>query len=151
MFWVLLFVGMLDGAVGFAIPIILSEFTRPDNKMVSLTNTALPLIILCTLASLALQWCLRRWGEALSGWLGNDIKADLFAKTAALRVESLSRLHSGYLASLINQVASSVGSIATTIIWLVGHCVITLGLFFIFTARESLVLACINTFIYGGI
>jgi ABC-type bacteriocin/lantibiotic exporter with double-glycine peptidase domain len=145
MFWVLLFVGLLDGAVGFAIPLILSEFTRSYNQMVSLTKIALPLIILCTFATLGLQWCLRRWGEALSGWLSNDIKADLFAQIAELRAEALSRLHSGYLASLVNQVANSIGGIATTVIWLVGHCIITLLLFFIFTARESILLACINT------
>jgi len=62
----------------------------------------------------------------------------------ALRIEALSEHHSGYIAALINQVAGSVGSLTTTILWLVAHLVSTLLLFFFFTARESLPLAFAN-------
>jgi ABC-type bacteriocin/lantibiotic exporter with double-glycine peptidase domain len=144
MFWVLIVIGGLDGLAGFTIPIMLAEFGRADNTRLTLGLNLLPRIVLCLVATLALQWSLRRWGEALSGWFGNHLRLSLFREVEGLSLEALSHHHSGYLTSLINQVAGTVGSTATTIIWLIGHLTTTLLLFFIFTARESLTLACVN-------
>lgn len=143
-FWLLLLVGALDGAAGFSVPILLAEFTRNPQLGMTLAPRLLPLLAICLIATLVLQWCLRRWGEALGGWLANDVRLSLFCRAEALRIETLSKQHSGYLASLINQVAGTAGSTCTTIIWLVGHLSITLALFFVFTARESIQLATAN-------
>lgn len=144
MFWLLLLAGALDGAAGFSIPILLSEFTREPSTG-TLTRRVAPLLFLCLSATLVFQWCIRRWGEALSGWFGNEVRVRLFREAEALTIAKLSAQHSGYLGSLINQVSGSVGALATTMLWLVGHLVVTVSLFMIFTARESVELAVFNS------
>ena len=143
MFWVLLLVGALDGAASFSVPILLAEFTKPPISS-DLFWRAVPLITFCLVASLFLQWCLRSWGESLSGWFGNALRLKLFARTERLSIDTLSAYHSGYLASLINQVASSVGTLSSTIVWLLGHLTTVLFLFVYFTAKESPEMALIN-------
>ena len=143
MFWVLLLVGALDGAASFSVPILLAEFTKPPISS-DLISRVVPLITFCLIASLFLQWCLRSWGESLSGWFGNALRLKLFARTERLSIDTLSAYHSGYLASLINQVASSVGTLSSTIVWLLGHLTTVLFLFVYFTAKESPEMALIN-------
>jgi ABC-type bacteriocin/lantibiotic exporter with double-glycine peptidase domain len=145
MFWLLVVVGLLDGAAGFAVPILLSEVTKNPAAGLPASGRILAILATCFSSTLVLQWCLRRWAESLSGWLSNELRATLLCRAEKLRAPVLSRYHSGYLASLINQVASTVGALSTSVIWLIGHLVMTLTLFFICTARESLVLACINS------
>jgi ABC-type bacteriocin/lantibiotic exporter with double-glycine peptidase domain len=144
MFWVLLIAGALDGIAGFAVPILLAEFTRGDAQPRDLVQQVIPVVALCFIATIALQWSLRQWGESLQGWLANALRVRLFRDAEQLSIETLSQHHSGYLASLINQVATSVGGLATTILWLCGHLISTLILFVYFTAKESLPLACLN-------
>jgi ABC-type bacteriocin/lantibiotic exporter with double-glycine peptidase domain len=140
----MLLIGGLDGAAGFSVPILLAEFTKEPQPGLALGARLLPLVATCLVTTLALQWCLRRWGEALGGWLANRTRLTLFRHAEALSIETLSSLHSGYLASLINQVAGLISSTCFTLIWLAGHLTITLTLFFIFTARESIPLAIAN-------
>lgn len=144
MFWSLLLAGALDGIAGFAVPILLAEFTRPQALPRDLVREIMPKITLCLCATLVLQWTIRRWGESLHGWLANALRVRLFRDVEQLRIETLARHHSGYIAALINQVATSVGALATSILWLFGHLVSTLSLFVYFTARESLPVACFN-------
>jgi ATP-binding cassette subfamily C protein LapB len=144
MFWLLLLIGALDGVAGFSIPILLAEFTKKPHEGLSLGFKLLPVVAACLTATLLLQWCLRRWGEALGGWVSNDIRRKLFREAEGLSIETLSCYHSGYLASLINQVTSAAGSTCTTIVWLIGHLTVTLVLFLAFTARESVSLAVAN-------
>jgi ABC-type bacteriocin/lantibiotic exporter with double-glycine peptidase domain len=143
-FWLLLLAGGLDGIANFAVPVLLSEFTREHSPALELTRTVIPLLAACLCMTLALQWCLRRWAEALCSWFGNNLRAHLFRDVEALQIETLSEYHSGYIAALINQVAGSVGSLTTSILWLVGHLITTLSLFLFFTARESIALAFSN-------
>ncbi len=140
----LLVIGGLDGLASFSVPILLAEFTRDSAPKVDILRSVIPLLILCLACSVALQWCLRRWAEALQILFGNELRTKLFLDVEALSIDALSRYHSGYLTSLINQVARSIGSVTSTILWLVGHSCITLSLFFYFTARESVALALIN-------
>lgn len=143
-FWLLLFAGALDGIAGFSVPILLAEFTRERAPPRDLARQVIPVVALCFLTTILLQWSLRRWGESLQGWLANALRVHLFRDVERLSIETLSRHHSGYLASLINQVATSVGGLATTILWLCGHLISTLVLFVYFTARESIPLAWFN-------
>lgn len=144
MFWLLLLVGLLDGIAGFAVPILLAEFTRPDGIPRDLVQDIMPMVALCLGGTIVLQWILRRWGESLPAWLANALRIRLFRDVEQLRIDTLSRYHSGYLASLINQVATSVGGLVTSIVWLCGHLLSTLTLFVYFTARESSAMACFN-------
>ena len=148
MFWLLLFVGALDGISSFSIPILLAECTKPPFAL-DLLHQLLPLIVTCLTFSLFLQWCLRSWGESLTGWFGNELRGKLFARAERLSIDALSAYHSGYLASLINQVANSIGTLSSTIVWLLGHLTTVLTLFIIFTARESVEMALVNLGIFG--
>lgn len=143
MFWLLLLVGALDGIASFSVPILLAEFTKPPIST-DILSRVLPIITTCLAVSLFFQWSLRSWGECLTGWLGNDLRLKLFARSERLSVDTLAKYHSGYLASLINQVASSVGAMSSTMVWLLGHMLTTLSLFVYFTARESVTMAVIN-------
>ncbi len=143
MFWALLLVGALDGISGFLVPILLAECTKPPIT-IDLLHRLVPTIVACLMFSLLFQWCLRSWGESLAGWFGNELRVMLFERAERLSIDALSAYHSGYIASLINQVANSVGTLTSTIVWLMGHFVTVLALFLIFTARESVEMAAIN-------
>lgn len=147
-FWVLLFVGALDGISTFAVPILLAESTKPPIT-IDLLRRLVPGIAVCLFLSIVFQWCLRSWGESLTGWFGNELRIKLFERSERLSIDALSAYHSGYLASLINQVASSVGSLSSSIVWLVGHLVTVLSLFIFFTARESVEMAVVNLTIFA--
>jgi ABC-type bacteriocin/lantibiotic exporter with double-glycine peptidase domain len=142
-FWVLIVVGAIDGATSFSVPILLAEFTKPPITAGTLSRVV-PIITVCLATSLFLQWCLRSWGESLTGWFGNDLRLSLFSRAERLSVDAISAYHSGYLASLINQVAGSVGALSSTIVWLVGHLCSVVILFMYFTARESKEMAIVN-------
>ena len=143
MFWLLLLVGALDGIASFSVPILLAEITKAPISSGTLSRV-LPVITACLALSLFFQWSLRSWGECLTGWLGNDLRLKLFARSERLSIDTLSKYHSGYLASLINQVASSVGAMSSSMVWLLGHMFTTLSLFVYFTARESVTMAVVN-------
>jgi ATP-binding cassette subfamily B protein/ATP-binding cassette subfamily C protein/ATP-binding cassette subfamily C protein LapB len=147
MFWTLLVVGALDGASTFSVPILLAECTKPP-IVADLLRRLVPIIVICLTLSLFFQWCLRSWGESLTGWFGNELRVTLFERAERLSIDTLSVYHSGYIASLINQVASSVGTLSSTIVWLLGHLCTVLALFMIFTARESLEMAMVNLGIF---
>lgn len=143
MFFALLFVGGLDGIASFSVPILLAEFTKMPVSPNLLSRTV-PFVVICLGLSLFFQWCLRAWGESLTGWLGNDLRLKLFSQLESLSLETLSSHHSGYLAALVNQVTTAIGGFASNIVWLVGHLATTLSLFVFFTARESIGLALFN-------
>lgn len=148
MFWVLLLVGALDGISTFSVPILLAECTKPPIT-IDLLHRLVPIIATCLTLSLLFQWCLRSWGESLTGWFGNELRVKLFERAERLSIDALSAYHSGYIASLINQVASSVGTLSSTIVWLLGHLFVVLSLFMIFTARESIEMAMVNFGIFA--
>lgn len=148
MFWALLLVGALDGISTFSVPILLAECTKPPIS-VDVLHRLVPVIATCLSLSLFFQWCLRSWGESLTGWFGNELRIKLFERAERLSIDALSAYHSGYIASLINQVASSVGTLSSTIVWLLGHLFTVLALFMLFTARESTEMAAVNLGIFA--
>ena len=148
MFWTLLLVGALDGISTFSVPILLAECTKPPIT-IDLLHRLVPIIATCLTLSLFFQWCLRSWGESLTGWFGNELRVKLFERAERLSIDALSAYHSGYIAALINQVASSVGTLSSTIVWLLGHLFTVLALFMIFTARESAEMAMVNFGIFA--
>ena len=148
MFWMLIVAGAFDGIASFSVPILLAEFTKPPISS-NLLSHLLPILIACLGVSLFLQWCLRNWGECLTGWYGNELRLSLFRQTERLDADTLALHHSGYLASLIGQVAGSIGTLSTNMVWLCGHLLTTLTLFVYWTSRESIVLAIVNLMIFS--
>jgi ABC-type bacteriocin/lantibiotic exporter with double-glycine peptidase domain len=135
---------VVDGGASFAVPILLAEFTKQPISP-QLARQVIPLITAALALSLTCHWLLRRFGEALIGKLSNELRIKLFVQAEALNLETLAQHHSGYLASLINTVAGSIGSLTGTMVWLIGQLCVVLALFLFFTARESIPLACANS------
>lgn len=143
LFVLLLFAGVLDGCAGFLIPIALSQFLRGEVSLDGVKRI-LPVIGMCLIVSLCAQWSLRKWGESLALWITNRLRLKLFVRAEKLQPEVLVEYHSGFLLSLIGQVAGSIGGLSSILVWLMGHLTATMVLFFFFTARESLIMAAIN-------
>ena len=56
--------GILDGLATFFVPVVLAEFTRSSFTPSDFQNL-IRLVVIFYLASLFLQWTIRKWGEAL--------------------------------------------------------------------------------------
>lgn len=133
----------MDGCVAFAIPILLAEFTKTDLSF-GRFSVLVPYLIACFLASLVLQWIIRRWGEALAKQFGNYLRLKCFKIIERVDAPVLLEHHTGYLLSLVTKVCEGSTGLVFTMIWLLAHSCATLALFFIFTARESLLIAVLN-------
>lgn len=142
-FFILLGVGMLDGIAVFSIPLIIAEFlsTTLDSERVS---ELVAWVVFAIVASIALQFWLRKSGEALAGEVANHLRLKLFSSLTSLDLQSLVSRHSGYLLSLTSQVAEGIGGLASTIVWLLGHAGVGIALFLICTASQSQPIAILN-------
>ncbi len=132
-----------DGAVVFFIPILLAEFTKTDLAFAAFAELV-PMLVGCFIASLALQWFLRRDGEALAKEFGNYLRLKYFKIIARLDIATLGKYHSGYLLSLVTKICEQSSQVLFSFAWLVAHSFATLTLFFAYTARESVVVAVLN-------
>lgn len=136
----------IDGAVLFAIPLILAEFTR-GSFSVEQWARIVPLLVLCMVTSIAMQWFVRRYGESLGRHYTNYLQLHYFRLVEQQDVSTLQKHHSGYILSLVSRVAASAGSLTVTLVWLSSHIVVVMTLFFAFTARESVSIALVNLFL----
>jgi ATP-binding cassette subfamily B protein len=137
------FVGLLDGAALFCIPLVLSESLK-EQPFFSIKATILTLVILYLL-SLYLEWILRSSGECLAGEFGFHLRKKYFGELERLPLLTLNRVHSGYILSLVGRVSDGTGGFLVECVWGVSKSLINFTLFFIFTARESYTLAFVNT------
>lgn len=135
-----------DGIVVFLIPLLLAEFTKTDLSAEAFRKLV-PYLIACFAASVLCQWFLRKDGEALGKEFGNYLRLKYFKIISHLDVMTLRSHHSGYLLSLVTKICDSSTGILFLFTWLVAHSIATLSLFFFFTARESVVIAVINSLI----
>ncbi|MCK4539606.1 ABC transporter ATP-binding protein [Candidatus Parcubacteria bacterium] len=145
-FFVIFIIGIFDGVVGFLIPVTLSEFTKTSLVIVNFSKVV-AIIIALYVFSLILQWFVRRYGEALAMQFGIYLKVKFFKKLEALPVSQHINIHSGYVLSLISKVTDEFQSLVFSVFWVFAHSISHLLLFFIFTARESLLVAFYNTII----
>ncbi len=135
--------GILDGLATFFIPVALAEFTKSSFAPNDFQNL-IRLVTIFYLASLFLQWIIRKWGEALSLQFGNYIRLKYFKALEKLPIKDLINHHSGYLLSLINKVSDGLVPIIYEIFWTFAKSISNMILFFYFTARESVFIAIIN-------
>ncbi|MCK5320665.1 ABC transporter ATP-binding protein [Candidatus Parcubacteria bacterium] len=145
-FFVIFIIGIFDGVVGFLVPVALSEFTKTSLAIVNFSKVV-AIIILLYASSLILQWFVRRYGEALAMQFSIYLKVKFFKKLEALPVNQHINIHSGYVLSLINKVTDEFQALVFSAFWVFAHSISHLLLFFIFTARESLLVAFYNTII----
>jgi ABC-type multidrug transport system fused ATPase/permease subunit len=142
-FYLLIVFGILDGAILFSVPLLISVFLRSDLDL----ERAQTLLIYVTIAitiSINFQYWIRKKGESLAPELANHLRRKIILRLESLPVEWISENHSGRILSLSNQLSDGIGSLASETIWIVGHAWITLILFFFMTARESFAVAITN-------
>jgi ABC-type multidrug transport system fused ATPase/permease subunit len=137
-------VAAIDGAVGFSIPVLLSEFTD-RGLTIDAWRVLVPLLVLCTAGSLCMQWLLRRFAEAMGTHFANYLKVHYFGRLEAQSVLTLQRHHSVYILSLVSRVCDRSGGLSIGMLWLLSHIAVVMGLFFFFLARQSLGLAVFNS------
>jgi ABC-type multidrug transport system fused ATPase/permease subunit len=142
-FCLLLIAGIIDGALLFVVPLLISIFLKSSFDL-SHANSLLRLIALAVSGSLILQFWIRKKGESLAPELANHLRLKIFFTLESLSVQRLAQRHSGHILSLTNQVSDGIGALGSTVIWLAGHAGVTLSLFFIMTARESVSVAATN-------
>lgn len=142
-FILLVAVSLLDALVVFSIPLIISELTKPGTAPADLLAAAQYVTLLFG-GSIVLQWCLRRWAEALGPMFTNYLRIVYFRRLAELPLLSYQRRHSGYYLGLISTVAGSLGSMTVEFIWNNCRIAVYLSMFFLVSARESAGLALYN-------
>lgn len=135
--------GILDGLATFFVPVVLAEFTKSSFTSNDFQNL-IRLVIIFYVASLFLQWTIRKWGEALGPQFGNYIRLKYFKALEKLPIKDLINHHSGYILSLINKVSDGLAPIIFDIFWTFAKSISNMTLFFYFTARESVFIAIIN-------
>lgn len=141
--WLLL-VAVLDGLAVFAIPTLLSEFTRGGLDTSRLQELVVLLLALYV-ASLCFAWVIRRFGEALAQEFENHLRFSLYKRYVVLPYLELKNYHSGYFLSLASKVAASYKYFINMTFWTLVRG-LTVMLFFLFVmARDSLASALINT------
>ncbi|MFN8390224.1 MAG: ABC transporter ATP-binding protein [Bdellovibrionota bacterium] len=145
-FYALAFVGFLDGAATFFVPVLLAEYTKTDFTRDRLLHL-IPLIALLYLASHSLQWILRKFGEAFGPVYALHLRLKYFRRLEALPLQKLTEYHSGYLLSVVNTVVSGIGGLSNEVFWALARSASNLSLFFYFTAKESLGIAVLNLLI----
>lgn len=139
--------GFFDGVVTFAIPVLLAELTKRNPPPID-AHILIASIVFLYLASLALQWVIRKWGEALGPQFADYLRLKYFKQLEQLPYKQLAKYHSGYLLSLMNNISESMKSILFNIFWQLSKGISTTILFFYFTARESIFIAIINLIIF---
>lgn len=136
----IILVGACDGLVVFSLPLVLTEATRNG---IDPTQTTFVILALFTLFSLSLvfQWVLRCFGEAFGPLLALEIRKRQFDQIAQLPAQQLAQHHSVYFLSLASAVADGLGGLSVGVFWGLAKVVVTITLFLIATARESLLVA----------
>ncbi|MEK9130195.1 MAG: ABC transporter ATP-binding protein [Patescibacteria group bacterium] len=142
-FVLVFFAGIFDGLTTFFIPVVLAEFTKSSFTSNDFQNL-ISLVIVFYLASLFLQWIIRRWGEAIGPQFGNYIRLKYFKALEKLPIKDLINHHSGYILSLINKVSDGLTPIMFDIFGTFAKSISNMTLFFYFIARESIFIAIIN-------
>ncbi len=137
-------VGVLSAGSSFLIPVMLSEFTTNRISNSELLKFSL-IVIGLYCATLPLQWLIRRFGEALGGKYAVHLRLKYFRQLEAQPVQQLASHHSGYVLSLMSGVADGLAALSVEILWGLTYVVTNLSLFLYFTARQSSLIAGLNS------
>jgi ATP-binding cassette subfamily B protein len=142
-FIVVFIISILNAAASFLIPVVLAEFTKQPFTQARLINSSY-FVIGLYVVTLILSWIIRKYGESLGPQFQNHIRYKYFQRLERLPLERLHDHHSGYVLSLVNQVARGMFDVFFSFFWGLAGGFANLGLFFFFMARESVPLALVN-------
>jgi ATP-binding cassette subfamily B protein AbcA/BmrA len=142
-FFLIFLTGVISAATSFFIPVLLAEFTKTAFSTEKFIHLSIWVFVLYYI-TMPLQWVLRKFGEALGSKYGIYLKLKYFKKLRAQSAVQLMRHHSAYVLSMISSVSDGLGHLANEILWGLTYILTNLTLFFYFTARESVAVACSN-------
>ena len=142
-FYSIFVVGTISAATSFLIPVLLAEFTKSAFSMDRFIHLSIWIVVLYYV-TMPLQWCLRKYGEALGPKFSIHLRLKYFHQLSSQSTAQLLRHHSGYAFSLIGTVADGLGHLSTEILWGLTYILTNLTLFFYFTAQESPGIALVN-------
>jgi ABC-type bacteriocin/lantibiotic exporter with double-glycine peptidase domain len=135
--------GVINGIVGFLIPLTLAEFTKNDLSG-SNVKWLIALVAGLYVGSLLFSYVLRASGESLASQFANHLRIKYFSQLTALTPPALQRVHSGYLLSLMNRVSDGITDILRIFFWTVAPGGIVAILFLAYIAQQSIGLALLN-------
>lgn len=139
---------MLDGIAVFSVPLIIAEFLKTPLERGKVSELV-GWVVFAIVASISLQFWIRKSGEALAGEVANHLRLKIFSSLEALDLQTILARHSGYLLSLTTQVAEGIGGLASMIVWLLGHAGVGIALFLVCTASQSKPIAGVNAVFFA--
>ncbi len=145
-FYLVFFIGFIDGVVTFFIPVALSYFVSSAIAPGLALRLTL-LIALLSFASHGMQFILRSVGESLGPQLSQYLRIKYFQRLSVLPLKDLSKHHSGYLLTLVSVVADGMGGLTIELFWGLSRAFANIGLFFFFSWKQSLAMAMFNSVI----
>lgn len=143
LFYLVAVASIVNGVASFYIPVTLAGFANDPFGGGGFSYTIIAIIGLYVTSLLA-SYVVRGRGEALAKNYGNLIRMKYFRELSGLPLGRLRKKHSGYMQSLVNRAADGVGDIVFALLWNLLPGVLLIILFFVYIARESLVLAFLN-------
>ncbi len=142
-FWLVSLAALLEGAVSFGIPLTLASFANGDINTTNATRTVM-IVVALYVASLGLQYCIRRRGEALSEQFANHIRTTYYRKFSNSTLVN-KKHHSGYVLSLVNKLSDGMAGVIFSMFWALIPGISLLILFSLYIGGQSWIIATINT------
>lgn len=150
LFYIVAAFSIINGAASFYIPVSLAEFAN-DPLQPGKFGYTITLIVGLYIISLVASYVVRGRGEALTKKYANFMRLKYFQELTALPLGKLRKKHSGYMQSLVNRAADGIGDIIFALLWNLLPGTLLVALFFIYMARESVLLALVNLIIMTGL
>lgn len=148
-FFFALGLSVLFGFATFFSPVLLAEFTR-GNFSIARFQQLIALLIGLSILTTIMEGAIIRWGGLLNNKITNHLRLKQFRLLERLEMKDLTKHHSGYVLSIVNQMANNMGPVVNSIFWVYGNGIGPVVLFFLFTARESLPIAIWNLIVLIG-
>jgi len=142
-FALILLASLVESTLSFMLPVTISEASKGALNLESLKHW-LSILAALYFAMLCFQWILRRYAEAFGPKFARHLRLKYFEAFERLSYPELLRHHSGFAHSIVTRLADGLGGITVGILWHWVRSLVAIGLFLVFTWRESRLIALTN-------
>jgi ABC-type multidrug transport system fused ATPase/permease subunit len=142
-FWLAFLAGFTNSCASVAIPLLLATFTTTGLSHDSFVALVVWLMV-AVLVSLVMSWYIRRHGEGVSFQFPAYLRVKFFAQIEQLPMSRLAKHHSGYIMSMVGQIADRISPILMDMFWWFSGIIVNVGLLIYFTATKSFGLTLFN-------
>ncbi len=142
-FWLAFLAGFINSCASVAIPLLLATFTTTG---LSHDNFVLLVVwlVVAVVVSLSMSWYIRRHGEGVAFQFPAYLRVKFFAQIEQLPMSRLAKHHSGYIMSMVGQIADRMSPILMDTFWWFAGVFVNIGLLIYFTATKSFGLTLFN-------